>query len=110
MRQAHAARRQWSEEPAVRPEDRRPWLAVRRALQQRQRQRSWRLEVLGLLLVLVATIATVGWVGPRTRVELGGLSAVAVGLVPGGHPPHRLVGYTKDSHTVTLATRRPLEY
>jgi hypothetical protein len=91
----------------ISPEDPRPWLEIRRRLRRHEGRRTWRVELFGVLLVLAATTATVGWLGPRTRIDLEGLGAAAAGMVPTGQPPHPFVGHARDSQTALFANGRP---
>ncbi len=81
--------------PAISPEDVRPWLEIHRALQRRHSKQSCRVELVGLLLVLVVGLGTAWWVGPRVSVEVSGLKTVPAwfGFVDNGQTPRRLVGY-----------------
>jgi hypothetical protein len=95
--------------PPALPEDVRPWLGVRRGLRHGQRKRTGRVELVGILLVLVVGLGTAWWVSPRISIGVSDLVSMPedFGFVRNGNPPRRLVGYDSNS-TIAWSESDPL--
>ena len=92
--------------PSIPPEDARPWLAVRRTLQRRQRVRQSHLHVMAIVFAILIMCYAVWSLGPHIDVSLSGIVAVpeAFGFVRTGGAPRHLVGYDAPSQPAPTPT------
>jgi hypothetical protein len=82
----------------------------KRSLQQRQRPRRGRAELIVMLLALTAALSTASWVGTRVDVELSRLFDLPseFGFAHGYSAPHPVVGFQAGDSGNRESSRSPV--